>query len=103
MPHKPDSAHQLNGRGRRKWLRLAAVASLASAGLAAGVAGSSSADGVPAHDHFQILADGSRIQIGPHVCDHPDELHSAFHQFHSHVHQGAPRTIGGITIAVEFC
>jgi len=82
---------------------VAAVASLASAALAASVAGSTNAEGVPAHDHFQITANGSRVQIGPHVCDHPDELHAAFHEFHSHVHTGAPTKVGGITIQVEFC
>jgi hypothetical protein len=102
MPHTSGSTDQLTRRRRRTYLRLATVASLAAVGLVAS-AGSTGADGVPSHDHFQVLANGSRIQIGPHVCDHPGELHEAFHNFHDHVHQGAPRLIGGMTIEVVFC
>jgi hypothetical protein len=103
MPHTSGSTHELNGRQRRKFVRLAAVASLASVGLVSAAASSTKADGVPAHDHFQVLANGSVIQIGPHVCDHPDELHAAFHNFHSHVHTGEPTSTGGMTIQVVFC
>jgi hypothetical protein len=103
MPHTSTSPGQLAGRRRRTFLRLAAVASLATVGLVASAAGPTGADGVPSHDHFQVLANGTRIQIGPHVCDHPEELHEAFHDFHDHVHQGAPRLIGGMTIEVVFC
>jgi hypothetical protein len=103
MPHASGSAHELNGRRRRKFVRLVAVASLASVGFAAIAAGSTSAGRVPPHDHFQVTANGSVVQIGPHVCDHPDVLHEAFHNFHANVHQGAPTGTGGVAIQVVFC
>jgi hypothetical protein len=103
MPYASGSVHELDRRRRRKFVRLTAVASLASVGLVTGAAGSTKADGVPAHDHFQVTSNGSVVQIGPHVCDHPDELHEAFHNFHSHVHTGAPTGTGGMTIQVVFC
>jgi hypothetical protein len=80
-----------------------AVASLAVVVPVSAGAGSTKADGVPAHDHFQVTSSGRVVQIGPHVCDHPDELHAAFHNFHSHVHTGAPTGTGGLTIQIVFC
>ena len=103
MPHALESARELNGRRRRKVVRLVAVASLVSVGLVTSAAGSTSAGGVPAHDHFQVTANGSVVQIGPHVCDNPDVLHAAFHNFHANVHQGAPTGTGGMAIQVVFC
>jgi hypothetical protein len=102
MRHTSGSSGALGSQRRQTFIRLGVVASLATVGLVAS-AGSTGADGVPAHDHFLVTPSGSVVQIGPHVCDHPDELHEPFHNFHAHVHTGSPTKVGGLTIRVEFC
>lgn len=89
------------GRGRRTARRLAALTVAAGAAVV-GPAGSADATGVPAHDHFLTTGNGDVVQVGPRVCTNPD-LHDAFHNFHSNIHLGSPRFVGGLTITVVFC
>jgi hypothetical protein len=39
----------------------------------------------PFHRHFLVLPDGTRIPIGPNLCEHP-ELQQAFNEFHYNIH-----------------
>jgi hypothetical protein len=84
--------------------RFFAVVSVASIGVLAGAAGTASATGVPSHDHFLTTpGSGNVVQIGPHVCEQPDVLHDAFHNFHENVHTGAPTGTAGLTISRTLC
>ena len=76
---------------------------MVSAAVVGVSAGSGSANGVPRHDHFLVLDSGAEIQVGPRVCENSN-LHTAFHNFHDHVHTGTPTAQGGLTvIRSAFC
>jgi hypothetical protein len=97
------SAQRINRRRRAVLVRLFAVASVTSVGVLASAAGSASADGVPNHDHFLTTPSGDVVQVGPPVCEHPDVLHEAFHNFHDNVHTGAPTSTGAVAISRVLC
>ncbi|QNN64274.1 hypothetical protein H9L12_07875 [Sphingomonas rhizophila] len=40
------------------------------------------------HQHYVLTPNGSRVEVGPNICDHPD-LQYAFNQFHYNVHHSA--------------
>ena len=50
-------------------------------------------DPVRPHRHFVELADGTRIEVGPRVCDNP-AVQQAFNQFHNNLHRLEPGAIG---------
>lgn len=75
-----------------------------SLGVIAATAAPTFAGGVPNHNHFLTTpGNESVVQIGPHVCDNPDVLHDAFHQFHSNVHAGAPKAVGDLAVSAVGC
>ena len=84
--------------------RFFAAALLAVVGALVGTTATVHAGGVPNHNHF-LTTPGSEnvVQIGPHVCDNPEVLHDAFHKFHSNVHTGAPKTVGGLSVSAVLC
>jgi hypothetical protein len=89
-------------------MKRALIAALLMTAAVVGVgAASGSADGVPRHDHFLVLSSGAQIQIGPRVCRDSNMnsiLHTAFHNFHNHVHTGTPTANGSLTvIRSAFC
>jgi hypothetical protein len=50
---------------------------------------------VAPHRHYVRTSDGTRIEVGPRVCDSP-ELQQSFNQFHAntHTHNGVTGEIG---------
>jgi hypothetical protein len=48
---------------------------------------------VPPHRHFLVQPDGTRVPIGPQVCENPD-LAPAFAQFHYNIHHSHLPGIG---------
>jgi hypothetical protein len=92
------------GRGDMMVRRFVAIAFVAVLGALAGTAPTANADGVPNHNHFLTTpGHGNVVQVGPHVCDNPDVLHGAFHNFHENVHTGAPTAVGDLTISRTLC
>jgi hypothetical protein len=51
---------------------------------------------VPAHRHFIQLQDGTRVAVGPDLCDNPDSvgIQQAFYQFHNNLHIATSSSIG---------
>ena len=96
------SIHSGSTTTSQRMRRLGSVAFLASITVLAH-AGAASATGVPNHDHFLTTPGGDVVQVGPHVCANPEALHRAFHNFHDHVHTGAPTDIGNVRITPVFC
>lgn len=83
--------------------RFFAIGFVAVLGALAGTVTTAQADGVPNHDHFLTTGSGSVVQVGPPVCDNPEVLHDAFHNFHENVHTGAPTAVGGVAISRTLC
>jgi hypothetical protein len=50
---------------------------------------------IPPHRHYVRLADGTRVEVGPRVCDNP-ALQHAFNQFHVNTHQFESGTLGPV-------
>lgn len=44
---------------------------------------------VPPHNHYIVLANGTRVPVGPQVCDNP-RTQEGFNHFHANVHLGTP-------------
>ena len=44
----------------------------------------------PFHRHYIVQPDGTRVQVGPDLCENP-EMQDAFNQFHYNVHVGSAR------------
>src|SRR5688572_14642176 len=42
----------------------------------------------PFHRHYIVQPDGTRIEVGPDLCENP-EMQNAFNQFHYNVHVGS--------------
>ena len=57
---------------------------------------------VPSHRHCMQTAQGSWVEVGPRVFEHPDLHASAFHEFHDHVHVGRSATVPPTVIAPLF-
>lgn len=90
-------------RRARRVGRVCSVAFVASVAVLAH-ASSASASGAPNHSHFLTTpGSGNVVQVGPRVCENPDVLHHAFHQFHANVHNGAPTDTGELVITRDFC
>jgi hypothetical protein len=69
-----------------------------------GAAATAHADGVPNHNHFLTTPGNGIVHKSAHtLCDNPDILHDAFHNFHEDVHTGAPTPVGGIVIDRTLC
>jgi len=51
---------------------------------------------VPPHRHFIEQPDGTRVPVGPQVCDNLDHpgLRNAFNQFHNNLHIATSSSIG---------
>ena len=83
---------------RRAFLVLLVPVLLASAGLIETI-GSALADpilpNISPHRHFVRLADGTRIEVGPRVCDNPN-LQLAFNQFHTNTHAFVVGSLGPV-------
>lgn len=45
-------------------------------------------DNPPLHRHYIVQPDGTRVEVGPNLCENPD-LQAAFNQFHYNVHVGS--------------
>lgn len=54
----------------------------------------SSADDVPAHQHYVITATGKVIPVGPTVCE-IKSTQEGFNHYHANVHFGAPQDAFG--------
>ena len=54
---------------------------------------------VPRHRHFVMKPDGTRVEVGPRLCDDPS-LQQAFNQFHFNIHHSELRGPGGVVIPV---
>jgi hypothetical protein len=50
----------------------------------------------PLHRHFIVQPDGTRVPVGPQICDNP-ELQQAFNQFHFNIHHSVVPGFGRIT------
>jgi hypothetical protein len=74
-------------RGRK---RLAILGLGCLVALVLGTLGGS-AVAVPPHKHCLATPQGY-VEVGPRVFKHPSLHETAFHQFHNHVHVGAPPT-----------
>jgi hypothetical protein len=75
-----------------------------SLGLLGLMAGPAAADHVGPHNHFlTVPGTGAVVQVAPDRCQLGAMLQTAFHQFHNHVHTGAPAGTGGLVITVVFC
>ena len=84
--------------------RVFAILFVAVLGVLGGSVATAHADGVPNHDHFLTTpGQGNVVQVGPHVCDNPEVLHDAFHNFHENVHTGSPTGVGGLVINRTLC
>ena len=42
----------------------------------------------PIHQHWIVQPDGTRVQVGPRLCDQPDNpaIRQAFNEFHNNLH-----------------
>ena len=51
---------------------------------------------IPAHHHYIVTPDGTRVEVGPRLCDNPTDptLQDAFNQFHANVHRDVPGSQG---------
>jgi hypothetical protein len=84
----------------KKLLASAAI----SIGVLAATAAPAFAGGVPNHNHFLTTpGSGGVVQVGPPVCENPEVLHRAFHNFHDNVHTGAPAAVGDLAVSRVLC
>jgi hypothetical protein len=84
--------------------RFVAAGFFAGLGALLGTTTTAHAGGVPNHNHFLTTpGNGSVVQVGPHVCDNPEVLHGAFHEFHANVHTGAPTAVGDLAVSAVLC
>lgn len=66
--------------------KLLVAGAIIGGGLLAGWSPAAAAD-VPPHPHFIVRPDGTRVAVGPPVCDNPS-AQQGFNQHHAHVHFG---------------
>ena len=84
--------------------RFFAAALVAVLGALVGTITTAQAGGVPNHNRFLTTpGNGSVVQVGPRVCDNPEVLHGAFHNFHDNVHTGAPTSVGDLEVSRVLC
>jgi len=75
-----------------------------SIGVLGLIPGPAAASHVPPHNHFlNVPGTGAVVQIAPHRCELGANLQTAFHQFHEHVHTGAPTGTGGLVVTAVLC
>jgi hypothetical protein len=79
---------------RRTKMRKRSALLFVLAGVFAGTTATAFADAPPPvspHQHYLILPDGTRLPVGPDICDNSD-LAQGFYGFHQNVHKGTPAT-----------
>ena len=72
-------------RSVRQALMVALAAGAALLGTALPTLADPNLPNVAPHRHFVVKPDGSRVEVGPRVCDDPS-LQQAFNQFHFNIH-----------------
>jgi hypothetical protein len=81
-------------------LRVLLFPALVATALLVATVGQSQADPnlptIAPHRHFVQLEDGTRIEVGPRLCDNPNNrgVQQAFAQFHVNLHRLEPGAIG---------
>ena len=53
---------------------------------------------IPKHRHYVVKENGTRVEVGPRVCENPS-LQGAFNQFHSNVHVHVANSPGPVPSA----